>query len=440
MKNKGRVRAVGCIALGVVVAASACTTTGPLLLPYEDDGALAGSANLAGSAQGGGGGNSGMSGAPQGGNAASGMGGSLVLGGSGGAIAAGGTPGGAGGSSQGGTGGLVEGGAGGTPGGAGNEPGGAGEAPGGAGGEGGAPDTPVDPLCNFREVESDVNLATGLTISSAVKTLCGQSDPGHFEAVEGLLDRDGFDVTLGAEADVLVRLEMPNRAALSRVEVWLNGGKWVVQGDQTVFRIHLYNSGSYTLVLRAYSTADIAQAVPYTLSIGADDVNARCAKPASATYTEAADGPNSVGNDVFQFSNSYVASLTAGADAAEATSVTLGAPGTRYRLDGVSAAVPGAGPFYDADSYTFRSGATAQQVTVRADWTTQSDLDLFLFKAGALPDQTWGILRSKQPVEYFTFMLEPNTDYQVYAAAYDGVRPFDYSLTLCSERFDIRGQ
>lgn len=432
---------MGCVALGVLGAVSACLDPDSPPIANPSVTAFAGAANVAGSALGGGGG----SGSAAGGSVTSGTGGSLALGGRGGSLAEGESPtAGAGGDAPeagtgaggaapeagaGGQGAAPEGGAGGV------------QSPGGAGGEGGVPDAPLDPKCDFSEVESNFNIATGLGVSGAVKTLCGQSDPGHFDAAEGLLDRDGFDVSLAAEADVLVRLEMPNRAPLSRVEVWLNGGKWLVRGDQTVFRVHLYDPGVYMLALRAYSAADITEAVPYTLSIGTDDVSARCAKPVSATYVEGADGASSTGNDVFQFSNSYVASLTPGDDAPEATAVTLGAPGSRYRFDGNSAAVTGAGgPFYDGDSYAFRSGSTAQQVTVRADWTTQSDLDLFLFQAGAVPDQTWGISRRLQPVEYFTFMLEPNTDYQVYAAAYGGVRPFDYSVTVCSEQFDIRGK
>jgi hypothetical protein len=173
-----------------------------------------------------------------------------------------------------------------------------------------------------------------------------------------------------------------------------------------------------------------------------DDVNARCpASAAAATFTEAGDGGNSRGNDVYQVDDQSVASFTAANDTAEASGITVAAPPASYRISGTAADIGVLGVYFDGDSYQFHTGPNASQITLRSDWGgTDRDIDLYLFKAGDEVETAVGFEVSFDGGEYVTAAVTPNTDYVIWNGLYEGTMPSPYSLTLCSEQFSITGQ
>src|SRR5258706_6941577 len=140
--------------------------------------------------------------------------------------------------------------------------------------------------------------------------------------------------------------------------------------------------GSVFVRISAYSAGDLSESIPYQLSFASDDVDTRCAANKNApTFTEAGDGANNRGNDVYLFDYD-VPSATAANDSPEATGITLGQDS--YRVNGVSADVARVSDYLDGDSYSFHTGPTTTQVTLRADWQGSSDLNLYVLKAGTL--------------------------------------------------------
>lgn len=381
-----------------------------------------------GSAAGGTSGAGGMSGAANGGTG--GSGGNAGAGGKGGS---GGSSGNAGSGGKGGAGGA--GGAGGTAGSA------------GSGGNAGSGGSGNPPECDFTEgADTGVgDVVSGITVTGPLKTICGRFDGGHYSAGDDLLDRDGFSLTIPANKRVLVRLDVSDMQPLSDVTVYLDGMLASAVDGHVAFDRFNYGNNPYTIAVRAFADADIAQPIPYKLTVKLDDLNARCpASIATPTFTEAGDGAGNRSNDVYYFSTfnaDFTAHFTAAVDdVAEPTNVALNAPPASYRVVGNSALNGFIGPYYDGDSYAFHTGSAVEQVTIRADWTgTDRDLDLWLFKAGSTEWEVRAPGESTTSPEYFTYVLEPDTDYVLFAAAYDRTTAFDYSLTMCSEEFDVKG-
>lgn len=391
--------------------------------------------------------------APGGSSAAAGVSGSSAGSSKGGSSAGSNSPnGGKAGSSQAGTGGDAEGGlageasggssvGGGMTGEGGNaggtDLGGAGAGGDGVGGDGGS-GTNAD--CDYTAPESDGFLDTGITASSTVQTVCAVVNNGAFDDAEGIVDGDDFEFGVPLGSDVLVRVEMLGSASLDAVEVYVNGRFTLLADGRAAVRKETLDSDIMEVRLYALNDADIAASLPYKVSLVVDDVDARCAaSTAAATFTEASDGVDSRGNDVYQVSDS-VAAFTAAADTAEASGITVAAPPASYRIIGTSADIDGLGWYYDGDSYAFHTGANASQITLRADWDgTDRDVDLYLFKAGEDLETAVGFEASFTG-DYLTAAVEPDTDYVIWSGLYEGTAPFEYSLTLCSEAFSIDGE
>jgi hypothetical protein len=179
----------------------------------------------------------------------------------------------------------------------------------------------------------------------------------------------------------------------------------------------------------------LSEAIPYQLSVVTDDVDARCvANTNAASFTEAGDGANNRGNDVYIFDYD-VPTTTSGS--AEATGITLDQ--ASYRVNGKSADVSRVGDYLDGDSYSFHTGPSTTQLTLRADWQGSSDdMDLFVMKAGTLERAGYSTYSSNTSPEYVTVRVKPNTDYIAFAGGQFG-SPFDYSLTLCGETYSFNG-
>jgi len=143
--------------------------------------------------------------------------------------------------------------------------------------------------------------------------------------------------------------------------------------------------------------------------------------------------------NVTKFVNPFTVIETAADDAPEDTGVAVNSVSGSVRFDGVSANVAKAGLYYDGDSFAFHTGPNAQQVTIRSDWAGGADLDLFLFKVGSLVDVARGLSVSTSQ-DFMTAAVEPNTDYRIYVAGSAEPLPSNYVVSMCNEKFDLRGK
>lgn len=419
---KNRLAALGILGFGTMFAAAACSSDDDALSPGPaTSGAGAGGTSSGGTASGGkanGGTSSG--GASSGGTPTAGSAG--TSGSSAGSNMSQGGEAGAGGvaspGGEAGMGGALEGGA-------------------GAGGAGGSEDENVSltpTTCGYTEVESDSSQNSSLNAQNGLKVVCGKFDTGHYNAGDGLLDKDSYVMTVAA--DDLLRLELPSFKGLTRIEVTIDTATIVITQPVTVFHLSPFG-GSAILRLSAYSAADLPAAIPYQISVAKDAIDTRCAaNKNAATFTEAGDGANNRGNDVYQFVNT-VATATVANDSAEVTGITLAQ--SSYRVDGVSADVMRVGDFLDGDSYAFRSGPTTTQVTLRADWAGSHNIDLFVMQAGSTSSVGYTKTFTTSSPEYATVRVQPNTDYVAFVGAFFGTAPSNYSLTMCGESYAFNG-
>jgi hypothetical protein len=432
---KSRVGAARWLGLGLMtalVAVSACSDDEPSVGGTSGS---SGSSGASGNTQGGS--SAGTSGSPGTAGSQSPNGGSSQAGT---APAEGGYGGGAG------TAGSDTGGGGGDAGG--SDPGGAGA--GGGGGLGGAlteggagaggSGEPSD--CDYVAPEANTDLTTNIAVTTTLKTICASIDNGDFEPVEGLVDRDGFEIEVEDVDNILIRIEVPGAAALSDVYAYVQGRETKLANGRGAIRRNTAFGGTYTIAVRGHAAADIAEPLPYRITVVADDVSERCpANAGAATFTEAADGGDSRGNDVYQVDDESTATFTVASDTAEATGITVAAPPSSYRINGTSADVAILGDYFDGDSYKFHTGPSTTQVTLRADWAgTDRDIDLFLFRAGEESPVSAGLESSFAGGEYVTAAVVPDSDYVVWTGLFEGTAPFDYAITACGETFNLTGE
>jgi hypothetical protein len=323
-----------------------------------------------------------------------------------------------------------------------------------------AEDAPLDAFveCNYNEAHDTTNdyLAasgymleqTGITYKkNSTRTVCGTINNGHFDGTQFSVDIDNYGITVAADVDVIVSLTAPGAGALANgftvgvfsvdhaTQKGVGGGNFV--GDHAVFSTHL-PAGSYEFSVEAYANGDIAASIPYKMRISADNPTTRCPKlTTAANYTEANDGAGNTGNDVIaiDYTANPKITLTAAADAAEPTGLTLAA-GTNYRISGTSAAVAKTGSYFDRDSYAVTTGATTNQLAVRLNWaTTTADLDYYLFDGTSIVGAAAKMMLGED--EFATFAVEPSKAYTFWVGGFQSSTglPATYDASLCAEAF-----
>jgi hypothetical protein len=430
----GSARLLGLGLVTALVAVSACSDDEP------SGGGSSGSSGASGSTQGGSsagkGGVPGTAGSqsPNGGNAGTSQAGATS------------NEGGYGGDVGGATAGTDTGGAGGDAGGTGAA-GAGGDNAGGSGGAlseggagGGGSGGPSD--CDYVAAETNTDLATNVQVTTTVKTICASIDNGLFEPVEGLVDRDGFDVEVEDADNILIRIEVPGAAALSDVYAYVHGRETKLANGRGAIRGNTAQGGTYTIAVRAHADADIVAPLPYKITVVADDIDERCpANTGAPVFTEMSDGVNSRGNDVYQVDSDSTPEFTAASDTAEATGITVATPPSSYRINGTAADIGALGDYFDGDSYRFHTGPNTTQVSLRGDWGgTDRDNDLFLFRAGEETPIARGLDFGVDGGEYVTAAVLPDSDYVLWTALYEGTTPFDYAITACGETFSLTGE
>jgi hypothetical protein len=239
-------------------------------------------------------------------------------------------------------------------------------------------DMPPQPgTCAYTEAADATNNTaaspetTGISFSGPV-AICGKINNGHFSS--GAVDVDRFKVAVAANSELLVHLTGAGFDGLQRVAVQIvssnsmqlfNNG--IVEGDHGTASLRLA-AGDYVIAVVAANAADIAAPIDYKVTLLPDQPATRCAKVATANFTEANDGANNVGNDVITFDQGAdpQTKLTTNATDNPEPSAIAAAAGTKYRISGSSAIVtPIIGSYRDKDTYLLTTGPTTNQLSIR---------------------------------------------------------------------------
>lgn len=231
---------------------------------------------------------------------------------------------------------------------------------------------------------------TGLSFAGKRIAMCGAVDIDHPGGE--LIDRDLYQVTVAPAALVVVRLSAPLGAAVDRLELTVRDAG----GARALARLRAGNAvttlalpqGEYVLGVEARS-AGAAVVIPYRLEVYADDPALRCPPMTGGTVHDEVDesGAGHRANDVVEVRQSPPLLVTAATavdtDAPDDTGQAVSAGG-RFAITGLSAGVATTGDEYrDRDTFAFFTGATTNQLELRATWTGGiADLDLLVFDAG----------------------------------------------------------
>ncbi|HEY4057812.1 MAG TPA: hypothetical protein VGM39_14460 [Kofleriaceae bacterium] len=314
----------------------------------------------------------------------------------------------------------------------------------------GRPDAPQTD-CAYTEESDATNDTTeggtaeqsGLTLSGPTK-VCGTFNSTHFDG-DITVDVDAYRFTTATDMDLVVRLvadaqpveyagiDIYSGATFNKTEVSIT---WY--GGHGVGTVHLA-AGTYELTPFALSSAAIAADIPYSMKIETFDPATLCPTLTTGGYSEATDGANNTGNDVYSIPSGSPIVATANAnDAPEMSNITLTtAPG---RITGSAADVTMADQYEDRDTYTFATGPGINELTVRADWTAAADVDFIVFDPADTSTPITPIVRSiktsNTAPELRTFAVKSNTTYRLLvAAAVGGTFPVAYTATLCGASF-----
>jgi hypothetical protein len=300
-------------------------------------------------------------------------------------------------------------------------------------------------LCDYTEAADGTNNTTpemtGLTIGGPTKSICGQIDPGHFDAATNTVDLDTYRFTVDQQSELRVRFFGATGVAnLSEFSVLvfdtapaptlLNGYVFnAALGDHGVFRASLA-PGTYDVVVRGRAGADIAAALKYSVRFLADNECPQLTK--KADYVEAHDGTDNHGNDVLavDFSKNPVATTSAGT--AEPTKLVFDA-GVQKHISGSAANVMGTDPYMDRDTYAISTG-NANELSVRLDWTAgAADLDYIVFAEGSMVPTGASTVASTTGPEVAIFPALPSTHYQLWvgAAKSSASLPVMYDVSVC---------
>lgn len=309
-----------------------------------------------------------------------------------------------------------------------------------------------DPLpCDYTESGDATNNtaaeASSVTIGAGTKSLCGKVDPGHYDAVQKSVDVDTFRVT-STDASLIVQFFGDDGlAALADFSVVVRDTKpqpaivaantfHGALADHAASLAQL-PAGDYDISITASADADIATPLPYKVRFVEDKPDRCAAVTAKPAYTEAHDNADNAGNDVVNadFTKDPQFTLTASdADAPEPTKLTVGAA-TIVRVSGSSDQVNPADQYMDRDTFEIATGADAEELTIRLDWTGAADLDYAVFEEQTTIPTGLSNISANATTERNTFAVKPSTKYWVWVGSFDGgTAPTAYDLSICGGR------
>ena len=284
--------------------------------------------------------------------------------------------------------------------------------------------------------------ATALGFAGDRLAICGAIDGGH--ASGDLVDVDRFALAVTPGGPMVIRLMAPLGSQLDTIDLALEDaaaadvpvglGRFRAGHAVTVLTVP---AGDY--VVRVESRGQLGSGqVPYRIEIYADDPAQRCAETTgSPTHTELDEsGAGHRANDVVEvrFAPALTAALTAADDAPDGTGEAVSAGG-RMSIAGLSAEVASAGDDYrDRDTYVFYTGATTNQIDVRATWDgDDNDLDLLVFEADGGAAAPLGTPRVGSDGEVTVTAVKPSTQYWLWVGGAQGSAslPARYAVYVC---------
>jgi hypothetical protein len=281
---------------------------------------------------------------------------------------------------------------------------------------------------------------TGLATSGPVR-ICGRTDIDHYEPGTQKIDVDSYYIDVPQAQEVMVTLvyqEFPEY--LVELEIGEGAARHVlsVPSELGSFSLKL-DAGRTRLALRAHSQNKPTQSLSYVLRVRPDDLEKRCPRATPQTalgvYSEANDGPNSIGNDYYRVTKATDEALsTATSSDKPEYDITNLHPGDIYLISGTAGDVSVRDDYADGDYYKLNT-TDANQVTVRLDWD-DSTTDLDLYYLGAFGTASAKTQKTSGP-ELLTFVAYyPNfVNLWVGGVATGSQYPRAYTLTVCAETF-----
>lgn len=326
------------------------------------------------------------------------------------------------------------------------------------------PDSGIPAGCDYAETNDAGNdpfamtpgtpEASNLTLGTS-SVFCGKIDNGHFVPGDmgdpGLVDADAYSFTVAADSHAVLSITGAGLETIDTVQIGIldAGGDLfgiaTFAGTSGLDLSSLLPAGTYTLVALGVAPADIAAPVDYKVKLVAYDLAARCAPPATPSFTEAGDGATHDGNDMVEvrFVANGATATASTTDMPEATNLTITA-GTPVSIRGTSANVNPGNPqtgdeYMDRDTFTITAGAATSHMLVNLTWPgTTADFDFFLFNEN-MPDinAPGALLTSNTAPETLFVPITEAAKYWLWIGAYDGStgQPLDYDATICGENF-----
>jgi hypothetical protein len=312
------------------------------------------------------------------------------------------------------------------------------------------PDAPPDCRLETAEATNDVTPEpTGLVLAAggAAIRMCGTFAHDAPTGPDMYIDIDRYEITVEGTGPVLFRLVSAgaNDLAIARISVH-EGPPLDLLGAGRLFGGHApalatLDPGTYVIEVSARNPAMLAGEVPYEIRVENDDP-LRCSPPPAGSYTEAADGANSTGNDVGSVANDTFTLSAAPTDAPEPSAEELAIEtGFSYQIDGVAGTHPAMQQYLDRDTYLVVAGPSTNQIDVILSFPSGGmpiDMDWYLFDATtpAAPTFAQASALVGNP-EHQPAAVLPSTTYYLWVGnAAGSAQPHDYTVVLCGAAFD----
>jgi len=294
--------------------------------------------------------------------------------------------------------------------------------------------------CDFTEVADGDNATmaetSGIVLAGAAQSVCGAVDGGHYDTATKAIDVDRFRVATTGDGQVLVRIAAdPNGALLTRlaVQVFDTAANPTLLADVALAGDHgaqLVNlpAGDYDLDVVGTAPGDLSGAIAYRVQLSLDPP---CAQATGTPYQESA-----ADNDAIAIDLAKVPGVSMMSGTPEATGLVATANATLH-IAGTAEGTAHPDSYADRDSFAIRTDGTANELTIRLDWTNAAaDLDFYLFDATTLATVAAGNLGAANAQEIRTFPVTPDTAYILWVGSYAGTAtPATYDVTVCGTHF-----
>ena len=331
-------------------------------------------------------------------------------------------------------------------------------------------DAPIDtppppPGCDYGELRDDTNddantsgspEDTMLTFGTST-VLCGKLNIARYDQSSQKIDADAYAFNVAADSVLYVELYGAGLETLGEATVQIWGGTGFANlqmsgtfaGNHAALTVPLA-AGTYEVYVRAYNASAPASDVSYKVKLTPDTTEAMCVPLTTGGYAEARDAAtNNLGNDMISIDydaedpSMFQTPTASTTDQPEPTGLTIAATGSSRFSGSAEVTNPIVASYKDRDTFEFTTGATTNEITIRAAWmAATADLDMFLFEkpmAGAMSLFDWASSATTADgpsEEYITTAVKPNTTYWLWLGTYkDSTGAAAYSTTICGKAY-----